>query len=89
MLVLSIVLQLYLKASEEILYFYQEVKWKLIKFQGYLSKWIILRQTMKKIRNIFISLRLSEKKCIREISTFFYGLYYTYINTIEMHVMVN
>jgi len=45
---------------------------------------IILRQTMKKIWNIFISLRFLEK-----LSTLSYGLYYTYISTIEINVMVN
>ena len=41
MLVLFIVLQIYLKTLEELLYFYQEVEYKLIKFQGYLSNWIL------------------------------------------------
>jgi len=38
MLVLFIIIQIYLKALEELLYFYQEVEQKLIKIQEYLSK---------------------------------------------------
>jgi len=37
MLVLFIVLQIYVKAMKELLYLYQKVEYKLIKFQRYLS----------------------------------------------------
>jgi len=92
MLVLFIVLQIYLKTLEELLYFYQEVEYKLIKFQGYLSNWIL--HWDKQWKRYEISLYLydwvEKQKCILEkLSTFSYGLYYTYISTIEMYVMVN
>jgi len=42
------------------------------------------------MKYLYISTIELEKKCILEkLSTFSYDLYYTYISTIEMHVMVN
>jgi len=75
MLVLFIVLQIYLKTLEELLYFYQEVKKKLIKFQGYLSKWIFIETNNEKdMKYLYISTIELKKIILDKLSTFSYGL---------------
>jgi len=44
----------------------------------------------KDMKYLYISMIELKKKCVlKKLSTFSYDLYYTYISTIEMHVMVN
>jgi len=55
-----------------------------------LNEYYIETNNEKDMKYLYISTIELKKKCILEkLSTFSYGLYYTYISTIEMYVMVN
>jgi len=55
-----------------------------------LNGYYIETNNEKDMKYFYISTIELKKKCILEkLSTLSYGLYYTYISTIEMHVMVN
>ena len=93
MLVLFILLQIYLKALEELLYYTSTKKLNinLLSFKDTcLNGYHIETNIEKDMKYLYISTIELKKVCVvQKLSTFSCGLYYTYISTIEMHVMVN
>ena len=53
-----------------------------------LNGYYIETNNEKDMKYLYISM-IELKKILEKLSAFSYGLYYTYIGTIEMHVMVN
>jgi len=54
-----------------------------------LNEYHIETNNEKDMKYLYISMIELKKNVLEKLSTFTYGLYYTYISTIEMNVMVN